>query len=70
MSYEDDLKAKIHELLKQVSDRLDPQLDKLIHSDCRVIHDPAIHNELAKAFIHAFLKDEVRRSSFQLNDDE
>jgi hypothetical protein len=70
MSHEDALKSRIHELFHQVSDRLDPQLDKLIHSGCRVINDPAMHNELAKAFINAFLKDELNRSNLMKVTDE
>lgn len=61
MSHEDALKSRVHELFQQVSDRLDPQLDKLIHSGCRVINDHSMHNELSKAFINAFLKDELNR---------
>jgi len=70
MSHEDTLKSRVHELFQQVSDRLDPQLDKLIHSGCRIINEPAMHDELAKAFINAFLKDEVNRFNLMKADDK
>lgn len=70
MSHEDALKSRVHELFHQVSDRLDPQIDKVINSGCRMINDPAMHDELAKAIIIAFLQDEVNRHNLLKAADE
>jgi len=64
MTYEEDLKAKVHELFQQVADNLEPQLDKLIRSGCGVVDDHARCNGgylAANAFIVAFLQNEKDR---------